>query len=141
MVDAIMKEYDLESDGLSLLEFAEQWFGYERDPESKCTYEQIIDPTNKRVDKCSSSDSCYDSGSEQYVNEKCDNEYESCAKIILEDANYGNCLLTRYCGASKDDYVFGPNRRALKEDITCPGGNKETELEMIRIKESFATDN
>ena len=48
------------------------------------------------------------------------------------------CILSRYCGGKKEDYVWGPLYKKLVADITCPKGIKETNIERQRRKHEFA---
>jgi len=101
-----------------------------------------MNPENNDPALCSSLKDCWEKDGSKYLiknNDKCTSEYESCGTTnTVEGKKYMACILTRYCGGSKDDYVWGPSRTKLQTDITCPAGKKETELEKNRRKDQFA---
>ena len=111
-IDVIMNEYDIDSNGLSLLEFAEQYHTFSRSSDSKCTYQEVLDPNENDITKCNSLTDCASRGADgNYFadNEKCTNEYESCGILKRSDRDnpYYICVLTTYCGESYEKFSWG----------------------------------
>ena len=69
-----------------------------RDPKAKCT-EKDEDNTESmtRLQRCSSLTDCYDESQNLYDNEKCESQWESCAKFKVDDEVKSTCILTKYC--------------------------------------------